>query len=208
MLWAMFVLALFGETMSDPLAEAESRFQALTSYRVTVRATADDGERHVLRYFYRKPGWVRMEFVQPYAGLVLIYDPDARRVRVWPFGPDRLPRLSFAPDNPLVRGPRGHRVDRSDVGTLLAHLRAVVARGSLTALGNTEIAARPVSGFEIRGEAHANRPEVQRYRVWLARDSLFPLRVERLGADGRLIERVDMADVEIDAAFPERFFTP
>ncbi|TBV92975.1 hypothetical protein E0E53_17770 [Azotobacter chroococcum] len=204
----MFVFALLGDTMSDPLAEAESRFQALTSYRVTVRATAGDGERHVLRYFYRKPGWMRMEFVQPHEGMVLIYDPGTRRVRVWPFGLNRLPRFSFAPDNPLVRGPRGHRVDRSDIGTLLAHLRAVVARGSLTTLGETQIAARPAAGFEVRGEAHASRPEVQHYRIWLARDSLFPLRVEHFAADGRLLERVDMADVEIDVPLPERFFTP
>ncbi|GAB3393955.1 LolA family protein [Azotobacter armeniacus] len=208
MLWAMFVFALLGETMNDPLAEAESRFQALTTYRVTVRSTAGDGERHVLRYFYRKPGWVRMEFIQPYEGLVLIYNPGTHRVRGWPFGLNRLPRFNVAPDNPLIRGPRGHRVDRSDVGTLLAQLRALSTRGSLTVLGNAQIGARPVAGFEIRDGAGGNPSGAQYYRVWLAQDSLFPLRVERFGTGGRLLESVDMADVEIDAPFPERFFTP
>jgi len=209
MLRAVFlVLALLGEARGDLLAEAQSHFQALTSYQVTVRATARDGERHVLRYHYRKPGWVRMEFVQPYEGVVLVYDPRVRQVRVWPFGQNRLPRLSFDPDNPLIQGPRGHRVDRSDVGVLLGYLHGVAEQGSLTPLGETRIAGRPASGIEIRGPGPSSPRQEQRFRVWLAQDSRFPLRVERFAADGRLIERIDMTNVVIDGFIPDRLFRP
>jgi outer membrane lipoprotein-sorting protein len=52
--------------MADPLSDAVDRFREVSTYQVTVRSVAADGERQVIRYFYRKPGWVRMEFVQPH----------------------------------------------------------------------------------------------------------------------------------------------
>lgn len=205
----MLLLALLGRPpLGDPLAEAQERFQALTSYQVTVRLSAEGSEQHVLRYFYRKPGWIRIEFIRPHPGLVLIYDPGTRRVRVWPFGLNRLPRLNLALDNPLIRGPHGIRVDQSDVGVLLESLRERQARGTLAVLGTGKVAARPVDGFEIRDRRGGNPSGTHYYRVWLAKDSLFPLRVERFGTGGHLLESVDMADVEIDTPFPERFFTP
>ncbi|MFB8829419.1 hypothetical protein ACE0DR_08610 [Azotobacter sp. CWF10] len=154
MAWFMLLLALLGTpASSDPLAEAQERFRALSSYRVTVRLSAEGSEQHVLRYFYRKPGWIRIEFIRPHPGLVLIYNPDTRRVRVWPFGLNHLPRLNLAPDNPLVRGPHGIRVDQSDVGVLLESLRERQARGSLASLGR---------GRSPHGRSPASRSATER----------------------------------------------
>ena len=209
MRWGMLVLALISsEIMADPLTEAETRFRALDTYQATVRSLAADGERQVIRYFYRRPGWVRIEFIQPYRGMVLIYDPGARRVRLWPFGLKYTPALTFAPDNPLLRNQRGHRVDRSDVGALLANLLALRARGSMSLLGDAEVAGRSATGFDIVGDAGVTVAGVHRYRVWLTHDTMFPLRVESLAVGGSLIETVDMEGVETDVTFPERFFTP
>lgn len=212
MLWGLLVFALAANVMAnpraDPLAEAEARFRALTTYQVTVRSTAADGERQVIRYFYRKPGWVRMDFTQPHRGLVLIYDPAARKVRLWPFGLHHAPALTFAPGNPLVRSRSGQRIDRSDVGALLANLLQLRARGSMAPLGDMELATRPVVGMDIVGGAGNAVAGVHRYRVWLAHDTWFPLRVESFDAGASLIETVDMSDVEIDVTFPERFFAP
>lgn len=206
------ILALAGEAMAapsgDPLAEAAARFRALASYQVTLRSTAADGARQVIRYSYRQPGWVRMEFVQPHRGLVLAYDPGARKVRLWPFGQNRAPAFSFSPDNPLVRSQSGQRVDRSDAGALLANLMELRARGSMTPLGDSELEGRPAAGFEIAGGVGATVAGVHRYRVWLARDTMFPLKVESFDAGGNPIESVDMADAALDVAFPARFFNP
>jgi MucB/RseB N-terminal domain len=207
--WGVLVFALISSRiMADPLTEAETRFRALNTYQATVRSLAADGERQEIRYFYRQPGWVRMEFVQPHSGVVLIYDPGTERVRLWPFGLKHALALTFAPDNALVRDHRGHRVDRSDVGTLLANLQALCARGSMSSLGDAQVAGRPASGLDIVGDAGVTVAGVHRYRVWLAQDTWFPLRIESLAPGDRLIETVDMADVEIGATFPERFFTP
>lgn len=209
MRWGLLLaLALTADAMADPLAEAETRFRALSSYRLTLRSTAADGERQVVRYAYRQPGWVRMDFAQPHRGLVLVYDPDARQASLWPFGLGHWPTLRLAPDSPLLRGRHGHRVDRSDVGALLANLQALRARGRLFELGDTHIAARPATGLEVVGDAGVQVAGVHRYRVWLARGSLFPIKVASFGPDDMLIEAVDLDDIETDVVFPERFFAP
>lgn len=210
MRWGAFVLLslLIGNAMADPLAEAVAHFQALNSYQATVHSADADDERQVIRYFYRKPGWIRMEFVQPHRGAVLIYDPDKRRVRLWPFGLQSPLVLSLDTDNPLIRGPRGHRVDRSDVGALLDNLLALRARGNSLALGTDLIFAQPTVGIDIVGAAGVSVAGVHRYQVWLAQDSLFPLRVKSFAVNGNLIETVDMRDVLTGVQFPAGFFTP
>jgi len=197
-----------GNAMANPLADAAARFRALNTYRVTLHATSADGEQQVIRYFYRKPGWVRMEFLQPHSGMVLIYDPGARKVHLWPFGTDHAPALRLGPGNHLLRSRSGQRIDRSDVGALLANLEELRARGGMTQLGETKVAGRSAIGFDIIGGGAYGVAGVHRYRAWLSSDSLFPLRVESFNVDGAMIETVDMADVEIDVPFDERLFAP
>lgn len=190
----------------DLLAEAESRFRALRTYRVTLQSVAGEGERLVARYFFRKPGWVRMELVEPWPGVVLIYAPETARVRVWPLGLGFPSAPSVAPDHPMVCSARGHRIDRSDVGALFARLRALRAGGRLTTFADPGRFGAAACGIEVVGTPGADG--VARNRVWLADDTLFPLRVESFDPQDALIERVDMIDAELDAAFSEGFFTP
>ncbi len=200
--------------MADLLDEAAARFHTLESYRATLHSAGRDGDRQVMRYFYRKPGWVRIECVEPHRGAVLIYDPGAGKVRLWTFGLGWgfafgfAPALSLAPDNPLVRSPRGHTVDRSDVGALFENLQALRTGGSFTPLGAGTIAGEPAVGFEVTGAAGLVVDGAHRNRVWLAPDTLFPRRVESFDDADELVETVDLDDAELDVVFPERFFAP
>ena len=193
---------------SDPLRAAEACFEALHGYQVTLRSTDAAGAREVIRYAFRKPGWVRMDFERPHRGAVLVYAPDTGRVHLWPFGLGTWPRLDLAPDHPLLRNPRGHRVDRSDVGVLLARMRALRGRGSAMPLDAPALAGRTTAGLEITGPAGGRADEVHRYRVWLDRHTGFPLRVDSFGTDDALLESVDMSDARIDPPLPGNFFTP
>ena len=194
--------------MADPLTDAAAHFEALQSYQVTLRSVDASGAQQVIRYFYRKPGWIRMDFVKPHHGAVLIYSPDSRRVHLWPFGLHHWPTLDLAPDDGLLRGPRGRRVDRSDFGVLLADILALREHGSTTPLGHTHVAGRAATELEVVGTTDSPASHVRRFRIWLADDTSLPLRVESFAANESRIETVDMSDVQADVPFPERFFTP
>lgn len=194
--------------VTDPLKEAEARFSALSTYRMTLRSIASDGPRRVIRYWYSRPGWVRMEFVEPRAGMVLIYDPSAHVVRVWPFGIERAISMRFAAANPLLRDPNGHRVDRSDVGSLLENVAELRAKGDMTVHNDVELAGRAAALLEVVGTRGASVHRVNRYRVWLAIDTSFPLKVESFAASGNAIESVDMTDAELGIDLPGTLFNP
>ncbi len=57
-------------TSPDLLAAAIEHYQTVESYRVTIRSFHEGGEEQI-RYYFRKPGFVRMEFILPHAGAAL-----------------------------------------------------------------------------------------------------------------------------------------
>lgn len=56
---------------TDPVRAAIERYQTVESYRVTLRSSRGDSEPEIIHYAYKKPGFVRMGFTQPFKGAVL-----------------------------------------------------------------------------------------------------------------------------------------
>ena len=192
----------------DPLSAALSRFAQVHAYQLTVRGEGRRGEE-VIRYAYRRPGFIRMDMVTPYRGAVLIYSPETRRVRLWPFGsPERRAGLSLSPLNPLVRSARGHRVDESDVGTLLRNVQRLQQRGELHHLGAAVIDGRRSHHLVVQCEEEHRVGEVARYELWLDDETLFPLKVISSDRLGSVIETVWLEEIVIDPDLPENFFSP
>lgn len=114
---------------NDPISAALHHFEQIESYQVNVHSQSAQGDLTVIRYSYRKPGYVRMDFTEPHKGAALAYDPTRGEVRLWPFGINTLPVLNLSPTNSLIRDKNGHRVDQSDMGTLLSHIHSLQQGG-------------------------------------------------------------------------------
>lgn len=207
MLSALMLAATLTGAPSDPLAGAIEQYRAVTSYSVTIHSIHADGEEHI-RYYYKKPGFVRMEFIRPHAGTVLIYNPHTRKVRLWPFGVKHFPELDLSPDNPLIGNSRGQRVDRSDVGVLLENARALRDGGKLESSGSDIITGKKAIYLAVTGAGNFEVGGVHRYELWLDPESLFPLRVVSRDLRDAIIETVTMDAAEINAALPDSLFNP
>lgn len=207
MLAALMLTAALSATALAPLADAIERYRAVESYRVTLRSVHGDGE-DLIRYYFRKPGFVRMEFIRPHAGALLIYSPLTRRVRVWPFGAGRFPELNLSPRNPLIRSPGGQSVDKSDVGALLENVGALLARGQADILGEVRLDGRTAVHLRVSGAPGQTAAGVHRYELWLDTTTRFPLKVVSRDQADAVIETVVMDDLEIDAPLAESLFDP
>jgi outer membrane lipoprotein-sorting protein len=204
---ALMLAAALTGTSPDPLTLAIERYRAMETYRVTIRSVNADGEEH-LRYFYQKPGFVRMEFIRPHAGAVLVYNPSSQRVRLWPFGTGHFPELNLSPTNPLIRSSRGQRVDHSDVGALLDNVQTLRQGGSLEILDEQELAGRTVHHLSVMGANKFTAYGVHSYELWLDTTSLFPVKVISRNLQDAIIETVHMEDAEIDVPLPMKLFNP
>lgn len=211
MVWPLLATALLAPAGTAPLdlvAAARQHFEQIDSYRVTIRSTTAQRPAQVIRYAYRKPGFVRMEFVRPHSGAQLVYNPHSGKVRLWPFGQDAFVVLTLAPDNPLIRGPHGRRVDRSDVGVLLRKVQTLQAGGDTTLHGEGMVGRWSTRQLTVTGAPGQSVGGVHRFQLWLAEGTLFPVKVASFGLDNEVLETVLMDDVEIDIPFPADFFQP
>lgn len=207
MLSALMLAAALSGTEPDLLTGAIERFRKVESYRVTIHSVQADAVVH-LRYYYQKPGFVRMEFIRPHEGAVLVYNPSTRRVRLWPFGAGRFPELNLNPSNPLIQSSRQQRVDQSDVGVLLGNMQGLAQRGSLGSADEQVLAGRPVLHLHVTGAGDWSVAGVHSYEVWLDAASLFPLKVISRDLQNAIIETVQMEDAQIDVALPMTLFNP
>jgi outer membrane lipoprotein-sorting protein len=194
-------------TPADPLASAIEHYRTIETYRVTIRSTHSDGEEYI-RYYYKKPGFVRMEFVRPHAGAVLIYNPTTQNVRLWPFGVKHFPELSLSPGNPLIRSSRGQRVDHSDVGTLFENIRTLREGGNTKVLGEERMDGHTVVHLVVTGAAGFAVSGVHRHELWLDTESRFPVKGISRDLQDAIIETVMMEGLEINAALPDTLFNP
>jgi outer membrane lipoprotein-sorting protein len=207
MLSALMLAAALTGTRVSPLDEAIEHYRTVETYQLTFRSAHADGEDHI-RYFYRKPGFVRMDFIRPHAGAVLVYSPLTRRVRLWPRGAGRFPELSLSPHNPLIRSPGGQTVDKSDVGALFDNVRTLLEQGQAEVRGDARLDGRSALHLVVTGAAGAAVDGVHRYELWLDTASQFPLKVISRNQEDAIIETVTMDALEINAPLPQTVFDP
>jgi hypothetical protein len=182
----------------DLIADAQARFDALANYEVTLRSTPAVGEPVEVRYCYQKPGFIRMDFIHPHAGAALAYSPKTGKVLLWPFGFHTFPRLTLSPDNPMIQGPSGHRVDQSDLGALLENVRGLQRAGDTRIAGYDAIGSHRVAHVVVTGVPGHAAAGVLRYQLWLDVTTGLPTKVISDDERGELIETVLMDDLQID----------
>lgn len=204
---AMMLAAALNGAHADPLTSAAEHYQSVESYRVIIHSFHADGEEHI-RYYYRKPGFVRMEFIRPHEGAVLVYSPLTRRARLWLFGAGSFPELDLSHGNPLIQSPRGQHVDRSDIGALFENVRMLRVAGNAEIVGKEHADGRMLLHLAVTGAGDFAVAGVHRYELWLDTASQFPVKVVSRDQQDAVIETVTMEALEINAALPEALFNP
>ena len=206
LLISVFVAALTG-IAPDALTKAIDNYHRVESYSVTIRSSGENGAQNI-RYYYKKPGFVRMEFIHPHEGAVLIYSPDTRRVRVWPFGINHFPELNLSPDNLLIRGSGGQQVDRSDIGALFMNIRTLATGGTSEIVREEYVSGRTDLYMVVTGADKFVVGGVHRYELWLDTGNQFPVKVISHDQYNTIIETVIMEAPEVNAQLPDRLFNP
>ena len=206
MIAVLLAVAALGAGNPDPIDAAIERYRAVDSYQVTLRSLHGE-QSDIIRFSYKRPGFVRMDFVQPHEGAVLIYSPLTKVVRLWPFG-EGFFSLTLSPENGLVRSPTGQRVDRSDIGALLDNVKSLQRKGETTVLGQEMVGGRKAMRLTVSATGDLVVGNVRQYELWLDSATLLPLKVVSRNANNEIIETVVMDDLRINVKMPDRLFDP
>ena len=202
-------VARTGEAQS-PLAQAEAAFNGLTTYTATLRSYDQGADEYtqIIRFFYKRPGFIRMEFISPHKGALLAYNPETGKVRLRPFGAIKPLIITLSPGNRLIRSPRGHTVDRSHLGALIENARIIEGSGSLKTLGVEEINGREALKVEVKAQKGFQSEGVNRYLLWLDSKTRLPIKAEGYDADGEFIEGVLIDDLLVGVPISNSLFLP
>jgi outer membrane lipoprotein-sorting protein len=190
---------------SNPVSAAIDNYEKVRSYQVTLQSRSG-GTEETIRYFYNKPGFVRMEFVKPLKGAVLVYNPYTKKVRVTPFGSLKFLYFYLDPDNRLIKSSSNHRIDKSDLGALLKSVRELQQKGKTEISGEEYVNGKAAIRLRVRGEGDDTADGIHTYELWLERRTLLPLKASSFDIEGTPIEEVLMDDLEINITFPDKFF--
>lgn len=182
----------------DFVAVAQARFDALANYQVTLKSTSAGAETVEVLYGYRKPGFVRMDFIRPHAGATLTFSPESGKVKLWPFGIDTFPRLTLSPDNHMIQSPQGHRVDESDIGALLVNVRELQQHADTQVAGAATIGARETAHVIVTCRPGHLAASVFRYELWFDLSHGLPIKVVSEDESRAPIETVLMENLRID----------
>jgi len=202
----LFLVLTSGNPSGDPLDISLARYREVASYRVTIHSRSDDSTE-IFRYFFKRPGFVRMEFVQPHKGAVLVYDPRKKEAQLKPFGFFKSLVLTLSPNNPLITSSRGHRVDASDIGALLATAKSLRAHGKAKSMETVAEGGRKRVLVAIEGnESAVVAGSVHRCLLWLDAETFLPVRTVTYDENGALVEDVSLEGLEVNIALPDVLF--
>ena len=205
MLTFMALFLTLAALPANPVDSALASFRQLNSYRVTLRSGHGDSAE-VIRYSYKKPGLVRMDFINPYNGAQLVYNPVSNKVLLRPFSFARLLVLSLSPDNRLVKSARGHRVDASDLGSFLQQVQQLQQHGKTTVEEETTVGRNGALIVSVVGDKDIVLTGVHSYRLWLDKTTLLPLKTMAYDHNGNLIDEVVTEDLELNPELADELF--
>jgi outer membrane lipoprotein-sorting protein len=206
MLARLLLLIAMASSLNNPIDAALESFHNLSSYRVTIRSSSG-GSSQTIRYFFKSPGFVRMEFINPHNGAVLVYNPDTKKARLRPFGFLKALVLTLDPGSGLITSPQGHRVDASDLGSFLGTVKRLADKGKSRVIGKEKVGERDAVLVEVTGTKGITVADgIHRYLLWMDAGTLLPIRTRSFDADGNNVEDVFMDDLEINVELSENLF--
>ena len=127
-------------------------------------------------YTFKKPKWIRLDFVSPHPGMILVYPDRNGKVLMKPQGLFHVD-VSSELDDPLLQSPSGQRMDQTDLGLLIKNIRHSVTdqrRGpvSLSEDKNT-------IQIQVLADDHFREGVETRYQFLISKELRLPVEVDQ-----------------------------
>ena len=191
------------EDPDNPVAISLRNYRNITTYQVTLRSKSKNSIEEI-RYYY-KSAYIRMEFIKPVPGVVLTYSPVKKEVRLRTFSFINH-AVTLSPDNEMIQSSAGHKVNESDIGSLLGIVEKLQSNGKTYIMGDEVLSGRHTLLVRVTGIEDFTICGIHRYDLWLDKTTYLPLKIVSYDLREEVIEEVLMDDLEIDLELPDTLF--
>ena len=177
-------------------------YQAEVELKIYDRAGSVKIERFI--YTFKKPKWIRLDFLSPHPGMILVYPDKNGKVLVIPSGLLRMVRFHLALDNSLLREPSGQRIDQTDMGLLIKNMRHSLTdrcRGA-PSISEDEDAVQ----IEVLAEDHFREGVETRYRFLISKKLWLPMEVDESTLVGVLERKISFRNLRVNIGVSDSLF--
>jgi len=190
------------------VAKLHSAYAAVRDYRMgvasTVRSDGRPPEETRLLYYFKRPNWFRMDFLEPHPGMILVYPSGPGKVRIQPGGLLRFLKISLDPASASLEVSPGQRIDQADLGLLVRNIARSLAE---PLSGEASLRSKPeVVVAEVEAENHFQPGVRTRYEFWIDRQRWLPVRVREAVPDRGWSREVAFEGLETNLDLPDALF--
>lgn len=156
------------------------------------------------RYTFKKPNRLRIDMESPHRGMVLAYPDEGGKVAVRPGGLGSFLKLHLATNSALLQSSAGQRIDQTDLGLLIRHIRTSIAARSSEEIRVTVKEGRVI--IQVLAKDHFRAGVMTLYRFTIDTASWLPAEVEELTPEGVPQRTVVFRNLRIVHDIPDSFF--
>ena len=190
------------------LKKMEAAYDQVKDYQTDVEILLfkEDGSFKTEKslYTFKKPKWIRLDFVSPHPGMMLVYpDPDGK-VLMKPQGVLSILTFHLTLDDPLLGSPSGQRLDQTDLGVLIKNIRHSVTdqRRGPVSLSEDKEAIR----IQVLADDHFREGVETRYQFLISKELWLPVEVGESTTDGVQEGRIIFRNLRTNINVPDDLF--
>ena len=163
-------------------------------------------QRCQFKYSFKKPRLIRVEFINPYSGLLVFYQGGEKKATLRPF--PSFPSLQFnlSVDSSILKTPTGQSINQTDMGFFIDFLFRNLA-GVRQKDDQFEEQEDQVN-FLFWGRDYVKGETPERYHIFISRQNWFPVRIERYSTEGKPMETSIIGNYVFNSHPADALFTP
>ena len=212
----MFLICLLpvrieGTESIDPesvIARMEEAYKKVNDYRTNleVRTYAANGpaEIKLIRYTFKKPCSIQLDFEKPDSGMVVVYPDREGKVAVRPLSWLPFVVLHKSVNDPQMEVSPGQRINQTDLGLLIQNIGHSVngqRKGPVTTTSDRQNII-----ISVLADNHFQKNVITHYTFYIDKKLWLPVKVEEKTPDGKLERTVIFHDLKVNIGVPDSFF--
>lgn len=204
-----FAQAATQSEIESLLNRMNTAYSAVANYQMNVEVKdywpgTEFATKKFLYTFEKNPEHIRMDFMQPYPGMVIVYPDKNGQVVVQPFQWAKFIKLHLSLDSSLLRDASGQPINQTDLGALTRKISRSLTderRGPVTIdTKDDRIEVGVLAPDEFR------QGVTTRYLFIIDKRSWLPAGVEEWAPDNTPRRKIYFRDLRINIAIPKGFF--
>lgn len=190
------------------LKKMEAAYAAIEDYQTLVEVLSfeeqDRPEREEFLYSFKKPNHIRMDFLTPHRGMIVVYPDPKGKVVIRRGGLGRHFPLRLSPQSFLLRNAAGQRIDQTDLGLLIRNIGQSLTGGRS---GQVE-AARQNGALRLRvlAQDHFQKAAETLYEFHIDESLRLPVRVDEMTPEGRPKRKIFFRRFKTNLGLADSFF--